>query len=574
MDYFAFIKNLIQPNTNFSFVKPNEDGANQGEISADSSIFAGVLSQYDTNNDQQISSEEYQQILKDIEELELAQEQGKSVDSSNPFAQLISKAFTKESFSKEMNSINDFLSENGIENAQIKDIQEMGIENFFALVDNNGDSIINSNEFSNFFEKGLDALTKGNENFNIDELNDDSIEYDNKDYSSYKFDQFLNDIGLDKKDASPSDLMKEKNNSLAKYSDQITNLNKQLNNLIETSLSDDDKLKANYKKSQGALEKKDKELSDKKKSIDELDSKEFEIDSSIANIEGQLSQISTNTDDAEANAENQTLINNLKTQLESLKKQKADIQKEKTAAEQEKVQLEKEKANLQKEVDVCLQNIASQNPTIAPQINDFKQQINKVEQAKIEAEKNYNAKIETAQTKEIENSRKAGEAKGKSVNNSDLIKQLLEVVYSEEMFKKWNGKAMSCSGFVGDCLRAIAPELPYMESKSCHGLPKLGKQNDAWLEVANMAVSEANKFLKENLRPGMVFLSNTNGQLHVGFVTKVYEDGSWDTMEANTLNTKTGQNQSVFSHHRTYEQMQNVMQGFIDIEKVIAAYRK
>ena len=351
-------------------------------------------------------------------------------------------------------------------------------------------------------------------------------------------------------------------------------LNRQLNNLIETSLSDDNKLKVDYKKSQDALDKKEKELSDKKKSIDELDSKEFDIDSSIANIEGQLSQISTDTDDAEANAKNQTLINDLKAQLESLKKQKADIQKQKTKAEQEKIQLEKEKAGLQKEVDVCLQNIATQNPTIATQINEFKQQINKAEQAKIETEKNYNSKIETAQTKEVENSKKSGEAIGKSVNNSDLIKQLLEVVYSEEMFKKWNGKAMSCSGFVGDCLRAIAPELPYMESKSCHGLEKLGKENNAWLDVTNMTVSEANEYLKENLKPGMIFLSNTNGQLHVGFVTKVYEDGSWDTMEANTLNTKTGQNQSVFSHHRTYEEMQNVIQGFIDIEKVIEAYRR
>ena len=59
-----------------------------------------------------------------------------------------------------------------------------------------------------------------------------------------------------------------------------------------------------------------------------------------------------------------------------------------------------------------------------------------------------------------------------------------------------------------------------------------GKANNCYIDVANS--SNRAQTIVNNVQPGDVMIQKNNGASHTGIVTKVYADGSFDTIEGNT----------------------------------------
>lgn len=69
-------------------------------------------------------------------------------------------------------------------------------------------------------------------------------------------------------------------------------------------------------------------------------------------------------------------------------------------------------------------------------------------------------------------------------------------------------------------------------SPSVSTLQSWGKANNCYVDVAGS--SNRAQTIANNIRPGDVMIQKNNGASHTGIVTKVYPDGSFDTIEGNT----------------------------------------
>lgn len=91
-------------------------------------------------------------------------------------------------------------------------------------------------------------------------------------------------------------------------------------------------------------------------------------------------------------------------------------------------------------------------------------------------------------------------------------------------------------------------------SPSVSNLQAWGKANGCYIDVAGS--SNRAQTIVQNVQPGDVMIQKSNGASHTGIVTKVYSDGSFDTIEGNTSD------QCLARH---YDASSSKLSGFVKI---------
>ncbi len=103
---------------------------------------------------------------------------------------------------------------------------------------------------------------------------------------------------------------------------------------------------------------------------------------------------------------------------------------------------------------------------------------------------------------------------------------------------------------------ATGTDLNGFGSPSVSTLQAWGQANNCYGDITSMSSSERAAWIVENVTPGDVMIQKSNGASHTGIVTKVYSDGSFDTIEGNTSD------QCLARH---YSADSSKLSGFIDI---------
>lgn len=91
-------------------------------------------------------------------------------------------------------------------------------------------------------------------------------------------------------------------------------------------------------------------------------------------------------------------------------------------------------------------------------------------------------------------------------------------------------------------------------SSSVSGLANWGKSNGRFIQVAGQ--SNKAQIIANNIKPGDILIQQENGASHTGIVTKVYPDGSYDTVEGNSSD-------AVKNRHYTADN--NRLTGFVRV---------
>jgi len=104
-------------------------------------------------------------------------------------------------------------------------------------------------------------------------------------------------------------------------------------------------------------------------------------------------------------------------------------------------------------------------------------------------------------------------------------------VFSNGVEQHW------CADFVTSVVttafEATGTELPSgFGSSSVSTLRDWGKSNGRFVQVAGK--SNKAEIIANNIKPGDILIQKENGASHTGIVTKVYPDGSYDTVEGNS----------------------------------------
>lgn len=96
-------------------------------------------------------------------------------------------------------------------------------------------------------------------------------------------------------------------------------------------------------------------------------------------------------------------------------------------------------------------------------------------------------------------------------------------------------------------------------SSEVYGLQYWGEDNGCYLQLPLNNGSDAKKeFIAQNIKPGDIMIEKRNDKSHTGIVTKVYPDGSFDTVEGNCSN-------SVKTQHYTADS--STLSGFVALSK-------
>lgn len=89
-------------------------------------------------------------------------------------------------------------------------------------------------------------------------------------------------------------------------------------------------------------------------------------------------------------------------------------------------------------------------------------------------------------------------------------------------------------------------------SSAVAGLRSWGQSNNVYLDTASNS-NKAN-VIAQNVKPGDIMIQKRNGASHTGIVTKVYSDGSFDTVEGNSSD-------AVKARHYTADS--SILSGFV-----------
>lgn len=114
-----------------------------------------------------------------------------------------------------------------------------------------------------------------------------------------------------------------------------------------------------------------------------------------------------------------------------------------------------------------------------------------------------------------------------------------------------------CADFVTHVARdTFGTALPSdFGSSAVSGLRSWAQNNDCYTEVPS---SNKADFIRKNVKPGDIMIEKKNGKSHTGIVTKVNDDGSFETVEGNCSNSVTT---------RTYAANSSTLSGFISLEQ-------
>ena len=120
-----------------------------------------------------------------------------------------------------------------------------------------------------------------------------------------------------------------------------------------------------------------------------------------------------------------------------------------------------------------------------------------------------------------------------------------------------------CADFVTYNVRQIyGSKLPSdFGSSAVDGLKSFGEKHGCYLNVSSISGSARSGYIAKNVKPGDIMIEKNGGKSHTGIVTRVYSDGSFDTVEGNASD-------SVKTHH--YSANSSTLSGFVTLDKYAA----
>ena len=373
-----------------------------------------------------------------------------------------------------------------------------------------------------------------------------------------------------KKDDTVEELEAKKQKTINEADTKIKSKNNEMDKAVQSSDKVTSELKAQYSEKNNELNTTNSEISASEVKISSLEGEISSLENSIASMTSELEALKNQENPKE---DLSSRISSLESQIKQAESEKSAKEAEKEAEIQNKEELEAKKETLTSEMTAIEAEIAKADPELAQTLTNIKAEITAIEAEKASAISEIDKKIEVAKANEKSNAEFVGSMKG---SDSIFAGKFVEIATSDEAYAKWNGVSNCCAAFVKWCISETAKSLGLSTDNaiagSCGGLMNLGKQNDAWIDMeqvrTTMTREEQIQYLKENLKPGMVFVYNSGGSnWHTGIVKQVNDDGSWETIEANT--SHQGQNSIVYSHHRDIDNTANRLLGFTDMEAVM-----
>lgn len=373
-----------------------------------------------------------------------------------------------------------------------------------------------------------------------------------------------------KKDDTVEELEAKKQKAINEADTQIKAKNNEMDKAVQSSDKVTSELKSQYSQKNTELNNTNSAISASEVRISSLDGEISSLENSIASMTSELDALKSQENPKE---DLSSRISSLESQIKQAESEKSAKEAEKEAEIQNKEELEDKKETLTSELSAIEAEIAKADPELVQTLASIKAEISAIESEKASTVSELDKKIEVAKANEKSNAEFLGSMKG---SDSIFAGKFVEIATSDEAYAKWNGVSNCCASFVKWCISETAKSLGLSTTDaiagSCGGLMNLGKQNDAWIDMekvrTTMTKEEQIEYLKENLKPGMVFVYNSGGSnWHTGIVKQVNADGSWETIEANT--SYQGQNSIVYSHHRDIDNTANRLLGFTDMEAIM-----
>ena len=509
-------------------------------------------------------------------------------DTGNIFTENI----TQDKFLEGFNALNDSLNEDDYFSQYMSSINDIGAENFFATLDANGDGSLDNTE--------LEALTNAdgdNTSISADEFNNIFNKY--LEESGYTATPSETPVTPSETPATPSetpavqtpasetpvstpsgtsgtsgssgssgssynpssvssqdsvtaseepqetveDLVKQKQEIITQADTQISDLNKQIDDLVSNS-DIDAELKENYKTAKDAYDANQKSISDNETKIQSYDSNLHDISRSIASLEGEKSTLATDTNDEEVNKKNSARKTEIDKSISELKAKQEKIEADKQALETQNTTLKSEGETLKTNLDTAFEAVNAALPDeIKTQISTLKSQIQTIETEKTSKVSEIDAKISTLKTQEIKECKESGEAVGKLASNAigaKFVEDALKYNGMKGGSKFSTGDYGWCADFVTYVVREVAMQMG-MSKEEARQLARdhLGASPQKLVKKNKSNVIETNGLsaaeLQQKVQPGMAFICKGGGASgqHTGFVAEVYDDGTFLSIEGN-----------------------------------------
>lgn len=214
---------------------------------------------------------------------------------------------------------------------------------------------------------------------------------------------------------------------------------------------------------------------------------------------------------------------------------KTPVKENKNTIKTETTSVKTQKSNEPSKVSM-IKTVSNAAKTIAPKIN---RSINNIQKVNKESTQNSQWQYNPALNNEFLNV--ASKYSNCCESDNSHIKFCNNKGCNKYNYGEW------CTDFVSyvtkEAYRNKGKYLP--SSFGTHDVEELKN----WAISQNKFIRTSNKgqkaqFIKNNIKPGDIFILNENGASHTGFVTKIYDDGSFSTIEGNRNDKVTRYNYS------------------------------
>ncbi len=329
---------------------------------------------------------------------------------------------------------------------------------------------------------------------------------------------------------SVQDLETQKQKIIQEYDGRINAKNAEMGNAIQQDESISAELKQQYETANQNLANATNALQQTEGKISGLETSLHSNECETTRIEGELSKIKTDTKNEEVNSKNKARKESISSRLAELKEEKAKLDEQLSAAKDKKTQQLQEKTAAEASLQEIANKIAaSASDETKAAIERIKGEIEVLKTEKTQKVGEIDNKIATLKTKEVDRSKSMGELAGSA--GGALAALMIELGESNELkdyfYNHFNGAY--CGVFVNKLLDYAFKKLGF--NKTPEGLRYMGR-----VEVKKMTYEQKVEVMRTKLRPGMVFeyRYGTDGY-HTGMIAKVNSDGSWETLEGNTI---------------------------------------
>lgn len=347
---------------------------------------------------------------------------------------------------------------------------------------------------------------------------------------------------------------------------------------------------AKIEKNQAELDKNAAEITAKESEISEQESSISSAETMLSSLEGALSKLPAPSGkpedkekDAQLNAKKNELtkeisskkqeIEKQKSQLEKLNKNLEKLQKEQTKLEKEKTQLQAEKAKLDELVN---KNCSEATKSKLAQYNKVVQNVEAVK-AKELAEANSAFQAAQKDVQEVNTviaQKEASEVASKYSESSDKAEKAVELAESQVGVRE-NGSSND-SAEIRKYKNGSADGNPWCASFSSwlYGAGQNSNNSETFgytassQEIKRKAIgagcyaSKNSNYIPQKGDLAMWTKSASTG--HVGIVSKVYPDGSFDTIEGNSRDAVTKH------HYSSKHSVGGGFDGFVQMNKWLA----